>query len=579
MTSTLRDQIAALVRAGLQATQDTGALPPFEIPAPIPVNSGRHAAHGDYASPVCMGLARVLHRAPLQIAQAIAPHIPPADFVSAVEVAPPGYLNFTLDWGWLARQVPAILEAGETWGCVDIGRGQRVQVEFVSANPTGPLTIGSARNAVIGDALASLLEAAGYDVEREYYVNDAGSKARKLGVSIYVRYAELLGEPWETDEELYPGAYVREIAQALLAEAVGAEAVGAEAPAEAGRHYLELERETAIRELSDWGTARVLEGVRDDLARLRVHFDTWRHERDLYAEGLFEQMLARLRERGHVVERDGAIWFQHPDLKKDAVLVRSPQVVPNPEDRPTYLASDIAYAWDKLVLRGFDQAIYVWGADHHGDVPRVRAAAQAVGLDPDRLTFILYQLVTLRRGGEAVRMSKSSGEFVTLRELLDEVGPDPIRFMMLTRTIDVKLDFDLDLAVEQSDRNPVYYVQYAHTRIAGVLRKAVEEGLNPGAMGDPALLTHPSELALIRKMLSLPEVIVLAAEGLAPHHLTTYATELAALFHAFYRDCRIVSSAPADAELTRARLMLARAAKVVLARVLHLMGMNAPESM
>ena len=565
MTSTLRDQISELVRAGLQAAQDASALPPFDIPAPIPVNSGRHAAHGDYASPVCMGLARVLHRAPLQIAQAIAPHIPPADFVSAVEAAPPGYLNFTLDWGWLARQVPAILEAGETWGRVDIGRGRRVQVEFVSANPTGPITIGSARNAVIGDTLASLLEAAGYDVEREYYVNDAGSKSRKLGVSIYTRYAELLGEPWETDEELYPGAYVREMAQALIAEA--------------GRRYLELEREPAIRALSDWGIARVLEGVRDDLARLRVHFDAWRYERDLYAEGLFEQMLARLRERGHVVERDGAVWFQHPDLKKDAVLVRSSQVIPNPEDRPTYLASDIAYAWDKLVLRGFDRAIYVWGADHHGDVPRVRAAAQAVGLDPDRLTFVLYQLVTLRRGGEAVRMSKSSGEFVTLREMVDEVGPDPIRFMMLTRTIDVKLDFDLDLAVEQSDRNPVYYVQYAHTRIAGVLRKAVEEGLNPDVMGDPALLTHPSELALIRKMLSLPEVITLAADALAPHHLTTYATELAALFHAFYRDCRIVSSAPADAELTRARLMLARAAKVVLARVLHLMGMDAPERM
>ena len=565
MTSTLRDQISELVRAGLQAAQDASALPPFDIPAPIPVNSGRHAAHGDYASPVCMGLARVLHRAPLQIAQAIAPHIPPADFVSVVEAVPPGYLNFTLDWGWLARQVPAILEAGETWGRVDIGRGRRVQVEFVSANPTGPITIGSARNAVIGDTLASLLEAAGYDVEREYYVNNAGSKSRKLGVSIYTRYAELLGEPWETDEELYPGAYVREMARALIAEA--------------GRRYLELEREPAIRALSDWGIARVLEGVRDDLARLRVHFDAWRYERDLYAEGLFEQMLARLRERGHVVERDGAVWFQHPDLKKDAVLVRSPQVIPNPEDRPTYLASDIAYAWDKLVLRGFDRAIYVWGADHHGDVPRVRAAAQAVGLDPDRLTFVLYQLVTLRRGGEAVRMSKSSGEFVTLREMVDEVGPDPIRFMMLTRTIDVKLDFDLDLAVEQSDRNPVYYVQYAHTRIAGVLRKAVEEGLNPDALGDPALLTHPSELALIRKMLSLPEVITLAADALAPHHLTTYATELAALFHAFYRDCRIVSSAPADAELTRARLMLARAAKVVLARVLHLMGMDAPERM
>ncbi|HNT75875.1 MAG TPA: arginine--tRNA ligase [Anaerolineae bacterium] len=562
---TLREQIEELLRAGLQQVQAAGALPEFALPAVIAVAPSRHESHGDYGSPVCLGLARELRRPPLQIAQAVLPHIPAADFVAEVTVAPPGYLNFALSETWLAQQVTAVLAAGDTWGNVALGVGKRVQVEFVSANPTGPITIGSARNAVLGDVLASLLAAAGYAVEREYYVNDAGSKVQHFGGSLYARYANLLDVPEPFPEQGYPAAYVTELAQAIVAQE--------------GRRYLDMPRETAIRELYRLGIARVLEGVADDLAQLRVHFDTWFHETTLHTSGLFDAMMAKLRAGGYLVEYDDAVWFRHPDLEKDAVLIRSPKVAPNPVDRPTYLASDIPYLWHKLVERGFDWAIYVWGADHHGDVPRVQAAAQAVGVTPARLTFILYQMVTLLRGGEEVRMSKSSGEFVTLRELVDEVGPDPIRFMMLTRTVDVTLDFDLDLAVEQSDRNPVYYVQYAHTRIAGVLRKAAEERLDPQVMGDTRLLTHPSELALIRKMLALPDTIAQAAANLTPHLLPLYATELAALFHAFYRDCRVVSTAPEDAALTSARLTLVRAAKNVLARVLHLMGMNAPDRM
>lgn len=565
VTVPLREQIADLLRAGLRAVQTSGALPVFDIPEMIAVDQSRHETHGDYASPVCMGLAKVLRRAPLQIAQVVAQHIPPADFVAQLEVAPPGYLNFTLSTDWVARQIPVVLEAGEVWGNVALGAGQRAQVEFVSANPTGPITIGSARNAVIGDTLAAVLDAAGYAVEREYYVNDAGSKVRNFGASIFARYANLLGEDVPFPEQGYPAAYVTELAQ--------------RAQAEFGDRYLAQECDAAIRALGLWGIDRILDGVRDDLAQLRVHFDSWFSEKSLYESGLFDVMMAKLREGGYIVEYDGATWFRHPDLEKDAVLIRSPQVISDPEDRPTYLASDIPYLWNKIVERGFDKAIYVWGADHHGDVPRVQAAAKALGVDVDRLVFIIYQMVTLLRGGQEVRMSKSSGEFVTLRELVDEVGPDPIRFMMLTRTVDVTLDFDLDLAVEQSDRNPVYYVQYAHTRIAGVLRKAVEEGCALDVPGDPALLTHPSELALIRKMLALPEVITLAANSMAPHVLTFYATELASLFHAFYRDCRVVSTLPEDAALTQARLMLARAAQHVLARVLHLMGMDAPERM
>ncbi len=561
----LSERITDLLRRGLEEVQERGDLPSFEVPTEIPVAQSRHAAHGDYGSPVCLGLARILHRAPTQIAEAVVEHVPAADFVASVEVAPPGFINFTLDEGWIAGQVPEILMAGETWGNVPVGRGARVQVEFVSANPTGPITIASARNAVIGDTLASVLEAAGYDVHREYYVNDAGSKVRHFGASIHSRYAALFGVDVPFPEEGYPGDYVTDLAEG--------------ARQTFGRRYLDIDQDVAIRELGRWGIDRMLEGIEEDLAQLRVHFDNWFSERSLYESSLFEEMMARLRESGNIVEYDDATWFRHPDLEKDAVLIRSPEVIPNPEDRPTYLASDIPYLWNKLVVRGFDRAIYVWGADHHGDVPRVRAAAKALGIDVDRLVFIIYQMVTLSRGGREIRMSKSSGEFVTLRELADEVGSDPIRFMMLTRTVDVTLDFDLDLAVEQSDRNPVYYVQYAHTRIAGVLRHAEEEGWDPEVDGDPALLRHPSELDLIRKMLSLPEVMIMAATNLTPHVLTGYATELASLFHAFYRDCRIVSNVPEEADLTRARLMLARAAKSVLARVLHLMGMTAPERM
>jgi len=277
------------------------------------------------------------------------------------------------------------------------------------------------------------------------------------------------------------------------------------------------------------------------------------------------------------VERDEAIWFTSPDLEADAVVIRSPQIVPEPDERPTYLASDVAYAWNKLVERGFDRAIYVWGADHHGDVPRVKAAARALGIDPERVVVILYQLVSLKRGGQEVRMSKRAGEIITLRELLDEVGSDPIRFMLLTCTVDSTMDFDLDLAVEQSDKNPVFYVQYAHARISSILRHAIDLGWDAEAAGDLSLLAHASELALIRKILELPEVIALAATQLAPHHLTFYAKELAAVFHAFYRDCRVV--APEEPELTQARLMLVRAAHLALARALGLLGVNAPERM
>ncbi|HEC34980.1 MAG TPA: arginine--tRNA ligase, partial [Anaerolineae bacterium] len=496
MHQTLRSRIADHIRRALEAAQAAGDLPTFPVPDP-PVERCRRPEHGDYSSSVCLKLAREARMNPLEIARRAVVHLPPAPFIGRVEPAALGYINLRLDGEWLAAQVETILDAGETFGNLDLGHDRRVQVEFVSANPTGPLHVGSARNAVLGDGLASVLRAAGYEVEREYYVNDAGSQVRVFGESVLARYAQALGEEVPFPEDGYQGDYVAELGQQLAAET--------------SRLYLEMDRREAVRAVADWAMERMLEEIQADLADLGVHFDTWRHERSFYEEGLFDRVLTTLREKGFIVEYDGAVWFRHPELEKDAVLIRSPQVIPEPSEQPTYLASDVAYLWDKLVERGFDRAIYVWGADHHGDVPRVKAAAKALGLDPDRLVFILYQLVSLRRGGEEVRMSRRAGEFVTLRDLLREVGPDPIRFMLLGRTADVTVDFDLDLAVEQSERNPVYYVQYAHARIASILRHALDQGW---ALDEPAnlsLLRHPSELALIRKMLELPEVIEQAA--------------------------------------------------------------------
>ena len=562
MTELIRDQVAALIGAGLEAAQNQGALPEFTLPE-IVIERPRQAEHGDYASPVCLRLKREAQMPPREIAIRVVEHIPPAPFVGQVKVAGPGYINVTLDTAWLATQVRDISTHPEQWVSVGLGQGRRVQVEFVSANPTGPLTVATARNAVIGDTLASVLAAAGFQVEREYYVNDAGSQVRKFGESVYARYAQALERDEPFPEDGYHGDYVVEM--------------GGQIAQQYGGRYLDIPRKEAVRALGAEGIARVIEGVRQDLAALGVEFDTWFHEKNLYESGLFDHVLERVRDKGYIVERDDAVWFTSPDLDADAVVIRSPKVISEPEERPTYFASDIAYVWNKLVERGFERAIYVWGADHHGDVPRVKAAARALGIDPERVVIILYQMVNLKRGGEDVRMSKRTGEFVTLRELLDEVGPDPIRFMLLTCTVDATIDFDLDLAVEQSEKNPVYYVQYAHARIASILRYATELGWDLDVPGDVSLLAHESELALIRKVLELPEVVAQAAAQMAPHHLTFYAQDLAATFHAFYRDCRVV--APEEPEQTQARLMLVQVVRLTLARALEILGVTAPERM
>ncbi|MDY7042068.1 MAG: arginine--tRNA ligase [Chloroflexota bacterium] len=554
----IKEDLAQLIAQAIKKAQRKGDLPKFDVPE-IVLEHPKQAEHGDYATPVCLQMARLARMAPVEIARRVVKRLPKTEAVGRVEIAHPGYINVTLSEHWLTQQVTEILSTGETWGNINLGQGRKTQVEYISANPTSPLHVGSARNAVLGDGIANVLAAAGYDVQREYYVNDAGTQMGLFGETFYARYAQALGRDEPFPEDGYPGSYIEEWAREIAVDE--------------GDKYLHVPREEAVPILRDLGLAKVLACIREDVELLGIHFDHWFSERSLYEEGYFDRIMTTLRQGDHLVAREGAVWFAATRLgaDKDEVIIRS-------NGEPGYFASDIAYHYHKFIVRGFDWVIDVWGADHQGHVPRLKAMMQALGLNPEQLTLLLYQLVTLKRGGEVVRLSKRKGEMVTLREIVDEVGPDAVRFFLLARSVDSQMDFDLDLAKEQSERNPVYYVQYAHARIASILRYAAEQGVTAEG-GDVSLLTHPSELALIRHMLLLPEVIEQAALNLAPHHLTYYAQDLAAAFHVFYRDCRVVSSDPADAEISRARLRLAHAAKTVLARTLHLMGMTAPESM
>jgi len=553
----LDTELAQCIAAALRKAQSKGDLPRFDLPTEVPIEHPKQQEMGDYATPVCMQLARLARMAPVKIAEAVTKRLNLPEFVGSVEIAHPGFINFTLDHDWLAAQVDAILSAGQEYGNVNLGQGEKVQVEFVSANPVGPLHIGSARNAVLGDAIASVLAAAGYDVQREYYVNDAGSRMQAFNASLYARYAQALGRDEEVPEDGYHGQYMIEMGTTIAEEH--------------GTEFLDIPRDEALEAIGRIGLELVLDSAREDLASMQVRFDHWFSDQSVYDNGEFGKIMTLLRQGNYIDEHDGAIWFKASELggPKDEVIIRS-------DGTPGYFASDIAYHYNKFIERGFDQVIDVWGADHQGHVPRMKAMMRALGLDPERLTIIIYQLVTLKRGGEIVRLSKRTGDMITLREVLDEVGSDAMRFFLLAHSPDSQMDFDLALAVEQTEENPVFYVQYAHARIASILRHAGEIDYSDG---DASLLTSEPELALIRQMLLLPEIVRDAARNKAPHVLTYYAQELASQFHAFYRDCRVVSSEPGDEEITKARLKLVSACKIVVARTLSLMGLSAPETM
>ncbi|HXG42771.1 MAG TPA: arginine--tRNA ligase [Dehalococcoidia bacterium] len=550
----VRREIEALVQQAARRAMEEGALPRVALPDST-VERPQRPEHGDYASNIALRLARAAGTSPLALAEAIAARIPSSQVVAQTEVAPPGFINFRLSPAWLAGQVEEVLQRGEAFARLDLGQGQRVQVEYVSANPTGPLTVAAGRGLAIGDTLANVLEAAGYKVEREYYINDAGTQTDTFAATLFARYRQLHGETVEVPPGAYTGEYVIELAR--------------EAKDRFGDRLLGYSDGPCPPELHSFGMERMLERIRQDLALMGAHYDSWFSERSLYPEP-YETVMRLLRQRGYVAEKEGAIWFTSSALgeDKDNVLVRS-------NGRPTYFASDIAYHYHKFFVRGYDRVVDIWGADHQGHVPRMKAAVAALGVDPERLVIIIHQLVTLKRGGEEVRVSKRAGEIITLREVVEEVGADACRFFFLSRAPNSHMDFDLELAARQSAENPVYYVQYAHARMAGILLHARERALDH-ADGDVSLLREEAELALVRQLLRLPEMVETVARKLEPHLLPYYALDLATAFHDFYERCRVVSE---DVPLSKARLKLVAAAKAALSATLHLMGMSAPDRM
>jgi arginyl-tRNA synthetase len=517
---------------------------------------------GDLSTPISFSLAKLLKRKPRDIAAALQRNFAadPA-LVEKVDVAGAGYLNLFVAKAWWQRIVPRVLAAGAAYGRTDVGAGQRVQVEFVSANPTGPLHVGHGRGAALGDAVASLLAAIGYRVEREFYINDAGTQVRLLGESIWARYQESKGEPAALPENGYHGEYVRELAGKVAAAIPDLEA---------------LPREQAVAACAERGSAILLDEVRADLRDFGVTFDTWFSEQSLFATGAVERALAILREGGYLYQDGTAVGFRASDFgdEKDRILIRS-------TGEPTYFTSDIAYHADKI-RRGFGKLINIWGADHGGYIPRVKAAIHALGADPEILQVILLQMVRVLRGGQPVPMSKRSGQFVELREVVSEVGKDAARFLFLVRRSEAQLDFDIELAKQQTMDNPVYYVQYAHARACSMARKAEEAGLG-GSTGeaDLGLLTLPEEIGILKRLAKYPELVRNAAQACEPHRVTAFLQELAAAFHGYftrYKDSeeRVIS---ANRALSQARLAMVAAVRQVVANGLGLLGVGAPERM
>ena len=557
MRDTLRDAIVGAIHAALaDASLPTISIPDFQVePPPQP-------EMGDFACTIALALAREAKMAPRDIAQIVIDHLPEDLRLERIEVAGPGFINLFLGSQWLYDTLRECLREGENYGRSDLGAGRRVQVEFVSANPVGPLHIGNARGGPYGDVLAGLLAFTGHEVEREYYLNDGrdNTQLQAFGRSIRLRYLELLGEDVDFPDELYQGDYIADYGRNLAEQHGDSLREVADTP----EGWLQF---------ADLVLPGVVEGLRNDLRDFGVVFDVWFSERALHESGAVAREIERLLDLGVAYKQDDAIWLKTKDHgdDEDRVLVRR-------DGAPTYIASDLAYARDKFA-RGFEKVIYVWGPDHAGYVPRMKAAVAAIGIEQGRVDIVISQIVRFLRQGNVVRLSKRKGSIVTLRGLLDEVGRDAARFHFLTRTIDSHMDFDLDLAAKQANENPVYYVQYAHTRTCGILRKAEEAG---AAVPIPEkaqleLLTHADELALLRKIADFPAEIETAAATRGPHRLTVFGRELAALFHQFYGTCKVVD--PEQPELTGARLALLKGTQTLLATTCRLLGIAAPETM
>ncbi len=549
-----KKQLAEALEQSLARVKEQGIMGQANLPE-VAIEKPARPGHGDYASSLPLKLARLTGLKPMDVANAIVKNIAPMKDIEKISVAAPGFINFTLSKDWLTSEVDVICKAGESYGNIKLD-DRAVQIEFVSGNPTGPLHVGHGRGAVLGSTLAHVLRAAGYKVSTEYYINDAGSQLEAFHRSLFARYQQALGKEAEVPANGYKGNYVL----ALAKEIIGAH----------GDKYLQMPQEEGIIEIGKLGIQMEMDQIKQDLKTLGVNFDEWFSEQSLFRSGQFDQTMQRLRDGGFIAERENATWFISSTLgdDRDNVLIRS-------DGTPTYFASDIAYHYNKFVDRKFDNVIDIWGADHQGHVLRMKVVMNALGINPDKLEIMICQLVTLRRGKELVKISKRSGDIITLRELLDEVGPDACRFVFLSRSADSQMDFDLELAIKQSADNPVYYVQYAHARISSILRNAEEKGID-FSQGDVSLLTSEPELTLVRSMARISEVIETVAMSRQPHHLPFYAQDLAMVFHSFYKQCRVVSD---DDSKSKARLKLVQAARLVLAKTLHLMGMAAPDKM
>lgn len=558
----MREKIKELILSAIKRAFENKDLPSAEFPE-VKVDEEEDEqkveAHGDFSTNIAMIMASGQKMSPRQIAAAIIKHLDdPAGILAKTEIAGPGFINFfinKLSWPPVLRKIH---EEDTHYGFSNIGCGKKIQVEFVSANPTGPLHVGHGRGAAVGDSLANILLSCGYDVEKEYYINDSGRQINTLGRSVWLRYRQMLGEEIEFPEECYQGEYIRDLARTIIEQK--------------GRTLYDQSEEKAISYCARFAAESIIVGIRKDLESFGVEFDNWYSEQSLFDSGKVDQVINDFLRQGLIYKKDGALWFKTSDFgdEKDRVVVRQ-------NGQTTYFASDMAYHQDKFD-RGFEQIIDVWGADHHGYVPRVTASIVASGRNKNRFRVILVHLVNLLRRGEPVAMSTRAGEFVTLRDVIDEVGRDAARFIFLTRHYESPLDFDLELAKRKTNDNPVFYVQYVHARISSIARKAKERGINVPIRDAEAIdrLKEPEEIQLIKSMARYPEVVRSGAEFMEPHRITFYLMNLASSFHAYYNKHRVLTDEPG---LTYGRLYLVLAVQKVIRNGLTLLGVSAPEKM
>lgn len=558
MIEQTKKEVREIILCAAGAAVAAQKLPPEPMPD-FTVEIPNDSAHGDFSCNAALVSAKVFRSNPRVIAQTIADNaVLAGTMFDKIEVAGPGFINFFVSSRWFDETVSAVLENGSDYGKVNVGKGKRVLVEFVSANPTGPMHIGNARGGAIGDCLSSLLEYAGYYVEREFYINDAGNQVNKFGLSLDYRYRQHFGDDIEMPEDSYHGQDIIDHAE-KFAEIYGDK-------------YMHDTEENRRAALVAYALPINIQGLKDDLAKYRISYDTWFRESTLHESGRVNEIVEILKEKGHTYEKDGAIWFKASEFgdDQDRVLVRANGV-------PTYFVPDIAYHYNKLVTRNFDIAIDILGADHHGYIARMKAALTALGIDPKRLDVVIMQMVRLVRNGETVKLSKRSGKAITLATLLDEIPMDAARFFFNLRDPDTHLEFDLDLAIEESSKNPVFYVQYAHARICRILERIKEDGIERREPPAGELIyTEPAEFALIRKLASLPEEITEAAKAYNPSVITRYVQELAQLFHKFYDTCKIKGE---EEKVLRSRLALCEAVRIVFRNMLGLLKVDAPEKM